>query len=343
MRITRRQLKFLIREHLLLSEAHDPGEVVQVGPVSVLIYGRYDVGTAPFYLVYLPKGTKLDGNDVMTPTDSDIDGWIKNKRVTWGKQANGSSWKENPQRLKKLAKEGRFKFLNDFAKAKGINVGGAGGAYKTFATDIGLEAVGALGETFAGIAASVGAVLVSREAGLSLKEVKLNDFGQAKSLTLTKGWTTIVGGKGDWEEIDTRIAAVKNEIEQTENLQECERLHERITRLASGVAVVRVGAATEVEMIEKKHRIDDALEAVRSEVVIVDTAPAILATRRVSTAAALSETMFRLALRRVSVSAAVPTVTEATLSCTRSMLACKRVKVIKSFEAATSVLAAILA
>ena len=114
------------------------------------------------------------------------------------------------------------------------------------------------------LCASVGAKFISREAGLSLKEIKLNDFGQAKSINLTKGWSTIIGGKGDWEEIDTRIAAVKNEIEQTENLQECERLQERITRLASGVAVVRVGAATEVEMIEKKHRIDDALEAVRS-------------------------------------------------------------------------------
>ena len=114
------------------------------------------------------------------------------------------------------------------------------------------------------LCASVGATFISREAGLSLREVSLNDFGQAKSINITKGWTTIVGGKGDWEEIDTRIAAVKNEIEQTENLQECERLQERITRLASGVAVVRVGAATEVEMIEKKHRIDDALEAVRS-------------------------------------------------------------------------------
>jgi len=114
------------------------------------------------------------------------------------------------------------------------------------------------------LCASVGATFVSREAGLSLREVSLNDFGQAKSVNITKGWTTVVGGKGDWEEIDTRIAAVKNEIEQTENLQECERLQERITRLASGVAVVRVGAATEVEMIEKKHRIDDALEAVRS-------------------------------------------------------------------------------
>jgi len=114
------------------------------------------------------------------------------------------------------------------------------------------------------LAASVGATFVSREAGQSLREVTLNDFGQAKSINITKGWTTIVGGKGDWEQIDTRIAAVKNEIQQTENLQECERLQERITRLASGVAVVRVGAATEVEMIEKKHRIDDALEAVRS-------------------------------------------------------------------------------
>src|SRR6056300_651331 len=114
------------------------------------------------------------------------------------------------------------------------------------------------------LCASVGAKFISRENGLSLREVKLNDLGQAKSINITKGWTTVVGGKGDWEEIDTRITAIKNEIQQTENLQECERLQERITRLASGVAVIRVGAATEVEMIEKKHRIDDALEAVRS-------------------------------------------------------------------------------
>jgi chaperonin GroEL len=114
------------------------------------------------------------------------------------------------------------------------------------------------------LAASVGAAFVSRENGLSLREIKLNDFGQAKSINITKGWTTIVGGRGDRDKIETRIAAVKNEIQQTENLQECERLQERITRLASGVAVIRVGAATEVEMIEKKHRIDDALEAVRS-------------------------------------------------------------------------------
>jgi chaperonin GroEL len=107
-------------------------------------------------------------------------------------------------------------------------------------------------------------ICISRSRPVLERSKALNDFGQAKSINITKGWTTVVGGKGDWEAIDTRIAAVKNEIEQTENLQECERLQERITRLASGVAVVRVGAATEVEMIEKKHRIDDALEAVRS-------------------------------------------------------------------------------
>ena len=74
----------------------------------------------------------------------------------------------------------------------------------------------------------------------------------------------MIGGKGDQNEIDKQIETIKAEIKDTEAIKECERLQERITRLASGVAVVRVGAATEVEMIEKKHRIDDALEAVRS-------------------------------------------------------------------------------
>ena len=111
---------------------------------------------------------------------------------------------------------------------------------------------------------SIGATFITREQGLTLKDVKLTHFGQCKSISLTKGWTTIVGGKGNHEAIETRIEAIKNEIIQTDNLSECERLQERITRLASGVAVIKVGAATEVEMMEKKHRIDDALEAVRS-------------------------------------------------------------------------------
>ena len=111
---------------------------------------------------------------------------------------------------------------------------------------------------------STGATFITRENGLQLKQVQLTHFGQCKSISINKGWTTLVGGKGDYEEIDKKIEALKVEIKDTDSLQECERIQERITRLASGVAVIKVGAATEVEMIEKKHRIDDALEAVRS-------------------------------------------------------------------------------
>ena len=114
------------------------------------------------------------------------------------------------------------------------------------------------------LCSSIGATFITRESGLQLKDIKLGHFGQAKKITINKGWTTIVGGKGDQNEIDKTIDTIKAEIKDTESLKECERLQERITRLASGVAVIRVGAATEVEMIEKKHRIDDALEAVRS-------------------------------------------------------------------------------
>jgi chaperonin GroEL len=111
---------------------------------------------------------------------------------------------------------------------------------------------------------SVGATFMTREDGKQIKEVQLGHFGQSKSVSVSKLWTTIVGGKGDYEAIDKQIDVLKVEIQQTENLKECERIQERITRLASGVAVIRVGASTEIEMIEKKHRIEDALEAVRS-------------------------------------------------------------------------------
>jgi len=114
------------------------------------------------------------------------------------------------------------------------------------------------------LCASIGATFITREDGLQLKNLQLKHFGQAKSTTISKQWTTIVGGKGDEELIETRIEAVKAEIGQTDDMPTCQRLQERITRLASGVAIIRVGAATEVEMTEKKHRIDDALEAVRS-------------------------------------------------------------------------------
>jgi chaperonin GroEL len=111
---------------------------------------------------------------------------------------------------------------------------------------------------------SIGATMITRENSLTLKDVKLAHFGGCKKVSVTKGWTTVVGGKGSYDEIEKKIDALKIEIKETDGLQECERIQERITRLASGIAVIRVGAATEVEMIEKKHRIDDALEAVRS-------------------------------------------------------------------------------
>jgi len=111
---------------------------------------------------------------------------------------------------------------------------------------------------------SIGATFVTRETGVNLRNIQLNHFGNSKSISISKGWTTIVGGKGSEESIEKQIEALKTEIQQTDDLKSCERIQERITRLASGVAVIRVGAATEVEMLEKKHRIDDALEAVRS-------------------------------------------------------------------------------
>jgi len=114
------------------------------------------------------------------------------------------------------------------------------------------------------LCASVGATFITRENGLQVKDVQLKHFGQCKSITVSKIGTTIVGGKGNEDEIETRIEGIRALIQEEDDLRTCERLQERITRLASGVAVIRVGAATEIEMIEKKHRIDDALEAVRS-------------------------------------------------------------------------------
>ncbi len=114
------------------------------------------------------------------------------------------------------------------------------------------------------LAQSLGAKHFCKSAGHNLKEVQLTDFGSAKTVDINKGLTTIVGGNGDFDEVEKRIDALKSEIEQTDSLHEAERLQERVTRLASGVAVIRVGAATEIEMIEKKHRIEDALEAVRA-------------------------------------------------------------------------------
>jgi chaperonin GroEL len=114
------------------------------------------------------------------------------------------------------------------------------------------------------LALSTGAEFFSRDSETTLRDIKLTHFGQARSVDITKNATTIIGGKGDIDEIERRIDLLKVEMTETEDMRECDKLQERITKLASGVAVIRVGASTEVEMIEQKHRIEDALEAVKS-------------------------------------------------------------------------------
>ena len=114
------------------------------------------------------------------------------------------------------------------------------------------------------LALSTGAVFISRESGTKLNEITLADLGTAKSIECSKYFTTIVGGDCDLEQVEVKIESLKSQIEETESLDECERIQGRIVRLSSGVAVIRVGGSTEVEMTEKKHRIEDALEAVKS-------------------------------------------------------------------------------
>jgi len=114
------------------------------------------------------------------------------------------------------------------------------------------------------LAVSTGATFITREGGGNLRDVKMVDLGSAKLIESNKYNTTVVGGKCDFELVEQRIETLKNLIKDTESLKECSRIQERIVRLASGVAVIRVGGTTEVEMTEKKHRIEDALEAVRS-------------------------------------------------------------------------------
>jgi len=111
---------------------------------------------------------------------------------------------------------------------------------------------------------STGAYFFSRLSGRHLEDVTLNDFGLCKKVEVLKNHTTIMGGFADHEKVEAKIESLKNEIKQTEDMSECRAIQSRITRLASGVAVLKIGAPTEVEMIEKKHRVEDALEAVRS-------------------------------------------------------------------------------
>lgn len=114
------------------------------------------------------------------------------------------------------------------------------------------------------MAVAVGATFMSGIRGKNLEEIQLADLGVADYIEANKVATTVMGGKCDPDSLDTRIANLKSELEVTEDLHECEKIQERITRLASGIAVIHVGGSTEVEMLEAKHRIEDALEAVKS-------------------------------------------------------------------------------
>ncbi|MDZ7359945.1 MAG: chaperonin GroEL [candidate division KSB1 bacterium] len=116
------------------------------------------------------------------------------------------------------------------------------------------------------IAVLTGGRVISEEAGFKLENTTLSDLGKAKKVTVDKDNTTIVEGAGKTEEIKGRIAQIKKQIEVTTSDYDKEKLQERLAKLAGGVAVLKVGAATEVEMKEKKARVEDALHATRAAV-----------------------------------------------------------------------------
>jgi len=101
---------------------------------------------------------------------------------------------------------------------------------------------------------------------MKLENVTPADLGHAKSIRATKDTTTVIGGSGEKNEIDSRVSELKTAIENTESKYDREKLAERLAKLAGGVAVIKVGAASEVEMKEKKLRIEDALNATRAAV-----------------------------------------------------------------------------
>ncbi|MEW5838303.1 MAG: chaperonin GroEL [Pseudomonadota bacterium] len=116
------------------------------------------------------------------------------------------------------------------------------------------------------LAVLTGGMVISEEVGLTLEKVTLTELGQAKKVVVTKDHTTVVDGVGAKEEIDGRVAQIRAQIETTTSDYDKEKLQERVAKLAGGVAVIKVGAATEVEMKEKKDRVDDALHATRAAV-----------------------------------------------------------------------------
>ncbi len=118
----------------------------------------------------------------------------------------------------------------------------------------------------ADMAILTGGEVVSEEVGLKLENIGLETLGQARRVVVTKDTTTIVDGHGDAEAISDRVRQLRAEIESTDSDWDREKLQERVAKLSGGVAVLRVGAATEVELKEKKHRLEDAISATRAAI-----------------------------------------------------------------------------
>ena len=116
------------------------------------------------------------------------------------------------------------------------------------------------------IAILTGGTVISEEVGLSLEKADINDLGKAKKVTVTKENTTIIDGGGEKSAIESRVNQIRTQIDEATSDYDKEKMQERVAKLAGGVAVIKVGAATEVEMKEKKARVEDALHATRAAV-----------------------------------------------------------------------------
>src|SRR5881398_1489866 len=116
------------------------------------------------------------------------------------------------------------------------------------------------------IAILTGGKVITEKAGLKLENATLRDLGRARTISATKDNTTIVEGAGKEEQIQARVRQIRALIEETTSDYDREKLQERLAKLAGGVGVIKVGAATEVELKEKKHRVEDALSATRAAI-----------------------------------------------------------------------------
>jgi len=116
------------------------------------------------------------------------------------------------------------------------------------------------------IAILTGGVMITEDIGFKLENVKLEDLGRAKKITIDKDNTTIIDGAGKRADLEARVKQIRSQIEETTSEYDREKLQERLAKLVGGVAVIKVGAATEAEMKEKKARVEDALHATRAAV-----------------------------------------------------------------------------